>query len=532
VWNGTKSQKVDTNNHGEGVRYSNAPQLSAASDSLEWSVKIMMYLASGTVRVDLGQGASTADLVDREGATIFPPDEDPVYSTAGWHEIVFEGLRQTDGDYLNFFITQEGAGTATFYLDSVSIEPTAGAGAQWWAGDSRYELVKRANVALRDRRQIRESYQVSLLDLTEFDPGMNPYDALATSAVITLEDPGLGIDTALYLKTIERDLLNPIDARVTVDNVRRTVATEQAAQLKTLIRTKRRMFLISGKIERTRVTAPGVSRAYRRNPSTRELTFRTTGQRSGGVGKLRWPFRGFAAHGVPFLSKLVVPAGRKVVWMFWPTDSASVVGSVGTDDGFPYYYGNEAERLVCNPAAFANLANDAAFSVHDGQWNPVRYIKTFLTQVGAADYLSTPASLNRTRANAFHGFVPPGTYTDLMLFAYGEPSDGADAVIYAGNLWLAEEPLFQGRLYSSASAGGTTLEIESYPNTAAGEGLAHVIPWGKLKVGAGVASEETVTVTRQAASGVHPERRTLQTATTLSNNHDAGELVVESQPGS
>jgi hypothetical protein len=157
IKNGTKSQKIQTTGYGQGC-YVQVSPLTKNNDSIYFSVKVLIYLVSGKVRLDVEEhgnlGPSSA-----QRQFVFPPfaTDEPIVvtSTGKFVEVTFNGIKNeattasdpySGSHYINIYIYQHESAPATaeWYLDSIQVEPLPSATDGWIDGSSKKILWDRA----------------------------------------------------------------------------------------------------------------------------------------------------------------------------------------------------------------------------------------------------------------------------------------------------------------------------------------------------------------------------------------------------
>jgi len=217
VKNGALSQKVVTTAQNEGC-YIDFDMDLASNCADYFAVRVLIYLEEGgEVQLDVSEGDKDT-WANRGTQTIFPPStgENLVKVTRpGFVEIQFSGIEKRGGSDGRLWFYQPGATGATYYIDSIQIEPLASPSAEWIETSTRRLLWSRAYDELVKVNGVRKIYRVNMRDL-EIE-GLNPYDAFSPRDIVEIENEELGVPkTKLLTVRKTEDLLDPGNVEIDV----------------------------------------------------------------------------------------------------------------------------------------------------------------------------------------------------------------------------------------------------------------------------------------------------------------------------
>ena len=116
-------------------------------------------------------------------------------------------------------------GTATFYVDAVSLENSASIqpAGEIVQGRAPNALWQEALTVLANRKSPTESFDVGLIDLSRIDRTNWPNDDLVLGATVVCVDDVLGIDTEQRITEIKRDLLTPGNTKLQLAAPKKTL---------------------------------------------------------------------------------------------------------------------------------------------------------------------------------------------------------------------------------------------------------------------------------------------------------------------
>ena len=227
---GTSSQKVVTAATGQGII---SDAITVAPTTSKPNVLVSVWLMV-TAKADADTFIKV-QVKDHTNTVLFPLDSEDAATTNvlnGWTRIdivcgpPFYDFVAESTTALKVLITSVG-GTATFYVDAVSvensarIEPTAAI----IEGRSANLLWHEALNVLSNRKAPHEAYDVGVIDLrrTNLDSSKWPNDELILGATVTCVDEQLGIDTNQRISEIKRDLLTPGKTQIKLAADRKTL---------------------------------------------------------------------------------------------------------------------------------------------------------------------------------------------------------------------------------------------------------------------------------------------------------------------
>ena len=116
-------------------------------------------------------------------------------------------------------------GTATFYVDAVSLEntPRIQPAGEIVQGRAANGLWQEALTVLANRKNPIESFDLGIVDLSRLDTTSWPNDDLVLGATVVCVDENLGIDTEQRVTEIKRDLLTPGRTKVQLAAPKKTL---------------------------------------------------------------------------------------------------------------------------------------------------------------------------------------------------------------------------------------------------------------------------------------------------------------------
>jgi hypothetical protein len=525
IQNGSRSQKVVTTGYGSGCYFT--VDTSVAGDPDHWSVKLLVYLEEGEISVDVTEGDWSSGGTGNRG-NVWPPDNAQAIKVvnAGWHTIKLSGLKTERGHSHAVWIYQRGdvGQVATFYLDSVSVEPTASLSEEWIEGSTRRQLWVKAYHELRRRRIPVLSYECKVADLGARQPERYPYDSIAIGNVAAFEDPALGVTDAAWIKSIERDHLNPVETSLTVQTYTEAIAAleDQVSSITVdLERTQRRLARFVSAVsmgrevsaERTAVVMPkavdgNVARMIERFGSGQDFTPRIA-------------YWGEVTHGCQVLNRLSIPTGY-VGLLHWslPTETGkSTMANAGT------HWFDEAERWALNPTWDARFHDDRGFALLNNSANPIAYIKAGV--VTSVDY----NSVDLNRRNFFGTIIPAGDYTSMIaVLVGGDQTTPENATPFAASLIIAVVPARRAFMSTDHALGSASLTCHWSSTHPSGGPIFHR---GLVRVGEGPRSEIATIVGGSQSSGPYNENyHELASGETLLFDHPTGTPVMELASGS
>ena len=500
IQNGSSSQKVVTAGYGSGCFFT--VDTSVADDPDHWSVKLLIYLEGGEISVDVTEGDWSSGAAGNRG-NVWPPDNAQAIRIAnvGWHTIELTGLKTERGHSHAVWIYQRGdvGQVATFYLDSVSVEPTASLSDGWIEGSTRRQLWVKAYHELRRRRIPVLSYECEVADLGARQPDRYPYDSIAIGNVAAFEDPALGVTDAAWIKRIERDHLNPVETSLVVQTYTEAIAAleDQVSSITVdLERTQRKLARFVSAVslgrevaaERTAVVMPkasdgNVARMIERFGSGQDFTPRIA-------------FWGEITHGCQVLNRLSIPTGYVGI-LHWslPTETGKTTMTNADTHWF-----DEAERWALNPTWSTRHHDDRGFALLNDAANPIAYIKAGL--VASADY-NIASFVDLNRRNFFGTIIPAGDYASMIaVLVGGDQATPENASPYAASLIIAVVPARRAFLSSDHSLGGTSITCYASASAPSGGPIFHR---GLVRIGEGARSEIAIIVGGNQASDPYNE---------------------------
>ncbi len=201
---GKTSQRIQSTSDGDGI----AQSVTVVPGTV-YSLSASVILASGTVRVEVADGAST---YKRENAV----------TGTGLATVRIENWK-ANNSAVTVNIFQEGAGAADYYVDSVQI--TEGAAAKpFYRGRSADILWVRSADYLNAHKNPEVSYEVDLVDLYGDIRAKHETDKFVLGDTIRVIDPAMGFDIETRVMEREVDILRPWRVNVKLDNPSRTLA--------------------------------------------------------------------------------------------------------------------------------------------------------------------------------------------------------------------------------------------------------------------------------------------------------------------
>jgi len=128
-----------------------------------------------------------------------------------------------NGSSVTVAVTQEGSGTADFFIDSVQMSESPRV-QPFTVGSSADTLWDRAVEYLNARKNPEITYEIDLVDLYGDTRAGGEADKFGLGDTITVKDPTLGLDIATRVMEREVDLLRPWRVTVSLDNAARSLA--------------------------------------------------------------------------------------------------------------------------------------------------------------------------------------------------------------------------------------------------------------------------------------------------------------------
>jgi hypothetical protein len=347
--------------------------------------------------------------------------------------------------------------------------------------------------------------------------------------------------TSLVCKRKQTNILDPGDCDVQLDTFLENPANRDAELYMSAVRQSQQVAEVLNKeirgrtlLDGRRKTAAVADLSHAQNTSTSNPTslhYNQYGENDSYNAKVVWA--GFVRSGVPFLNRLIVPSGRKVCWVFTPTESGDpmttgVNGSFRTFDWPASIYSQNTSSTVTQ--GISNILNDSSFSLVDASDRYIKYIKMCIIPWyhPVTDEAYDLQTATYDRSSAFHAWIPPGTYKDLAFIALGieGAAAGSDSLYYAGNLVMLEVPIRRSYLAVATNVGADTISIEV---SILGDIGWHITSSGRVKIGSGPNEEmvELLACRSAAGNGFNESFRQLMTGQTLRYAHAKGEPVEE-----
>jgi hypothetical protein len=218
IKNGQYSQKVVTTAANEGC-YLDFDMSLASNCSDYFSIRVLIYLeAGGEVQLDVSEG-DAGSWATRGTQTVFPTNETSENAVkvtrTGFVEIQFSGIERRGGNAGRIWFYQPSTTGATYYIDSIQVEPLTAPSAEWIETSTRRLLWSRVYDALVKVNGIKKTYRTNMRDL-EIE-GINPYDQFSDGDIIEVENEELGVPkTELLVDRKTEDLLDPGNVEVDI----------------------------------------------------------------------------------------------------------------------------------------------------------------------------------------------------------------------------------------------------------------------------------------------------------------------------
>ena len=206
---GTASQKAATSASGQGIK-----QDVGVTVGKVYSLLAHVILSSGAVRVQVD-----------DGTTVYRRPE--AVSGTGLAVIRIENWK-AGASTVTVKVMQEGAGTATFYVDSVQIAEGA-CTRPYTIGKSADTLWNRTVELLEARKNPEITYEVDLVDLYGDIRAEREADRFGLGDEVTVIDPVIGLAVNTRVMDREVDILHPWRVRVHLDSSSSGVADILAA---------------------------------------------------------------------------------------------------------------------------------------------------------------------------------------------------------------------------------------------------------------------------------------------------------------
>jgi hypothetical protein len=206
---GSASQKAETTAAGQGIR-----QDVGVTVGKVYSLLAHVILSSGTVKVQVEDGTAIYRRPDAVGGT-------------GLAVIRIENWKACNAT-VTVKVMQEGAGTATFYIDSVQIAEGA-CTKPFTIGKTADTLWNRTVELLEARKNPEITYDVDLVDLYGDIRAEREADRFGLGDEVTVIDPVIGLAVNTRVMDREVDILHPWRVRVHLDSSASGVADILAA---------------------------------------------------------------------------------------------------------------------------------------------------------------------------------------------------------------------------------------------------------------------------------------------------------------
>lgn len=549
IRNGTKSQKITAGLYGEGA-FIDVSVFQKSNDSIYFSVKMLVYIVSGKVRFDVQEkGPYSTGARPQEG--VFPPfaTNRPIFtaSTGKFVEVVFNGVKNegttsTDGKLRIFCYQHESApATAVWYLDSIQVEPLQAASELWFEGSTKKILWDKSYDELGKVRKPFKTYNVKVRDLFAETTVLYGADQqFEVTSTILLYNEILGINDTLVCTRKKVMITNPSDIEVQLDTIAENTFSRDAE----LYFQVKKQSDNNGRAINNIMTSKYLLDGNRKTASIQDLSVQRNQPltviddvQSGDAYAAKIVWAGHVHHGCQFLQKLVVPAGRKVVFSFCITESGESTHTSFTVSGNRHF--DVADNIIAlnlpDELSGPRIMNDSAFLLEDNTDTnqAIRFIKICIIPgkhpITSEEY--DGGSPTYDRSTAFHSWIPPGTYTDLTMVALGKATLGTQEIMYGGPLILFEVPLrkaYVGAVDIAVGNDGFNIEASAVGGTG-----YYISESGRVKIGAGP-NEEIVTLRecRNApGNGFNTTFRGLLAGETFRYAHLIGEPVEEYQEG-
>jgi hypothetical protein len=368
-------------------------------------------------------------------------------------------------------------------------------------------------------------------DLSAEDSARHPYDSFGVSDVARIIDDELSVDDTAWVKFKKVNLHDPGDTEIRVQTYEEMLEgqSQEAYLLNQVEQYQRKVTSLTNRIRKQRDLFHPMKRAgtyslsSQANKSGRSYT--SFGDDQSQV--LKSPFCGEAYHGMPFMERLRVKEGRKVVWLFWPTKSAG---------GAVRFWQEGMVQDLTPKSPFTFITRRGGFSLqHVGSAEAVTTLTTFITEYNTMNRITLFGTVGpyMDKDNSWMGFIPPGEYKGLTLFAYGETANNQQT--YAGNLLLLDVPLLSTSFQTGFGAknapntDGFNIDADAFYSSIS-RAPGQVPPFGKFTIGEGERQEDINTY----MAGVGSPNASFREGNAyhkLGYGHYRGERVVEKREG-